>query len=530
MDHVVLVIFENRSFDNLLGRLYQPGQVPSFEGVLGRQLTNPVPAWAEHQPAGGAVAYRVAQSMDSPDPDSGEEYQHTNTQLFNRLDPANRFRDATEMVAPFNAPAPGQVPTMDGFVTDYISFFTRLVGRQPTYEEYAQIMTGYTPEQVPVLSGLARGFGVFDHWFSEVPSQTLANRSFWTAASSSGFVVNRPASNFLHHNVAETIFERLERHGRTWAVYVLEPDPVSFTGLVHLPRLRDRFATHFLPFAEFELQAAQGTLPDFSLIEPNLLAGHCDYHPAFGRALLPGVEVPVDPPSSILAGEAFLARIYEAVRASTSPGGSNALNTALVVGWDEPGGTYDHVAPGPVPPPDGAGRPGQLGFGFDRSGYRVPAVLVSPWVAEGSVFTEEYRHTSLIATLREAWQLGPPLTGRDAAARSFLGAFSLDVPRSPEDWPEPVPLPVPAFQMDPAAASQSLGTLGRHIYAGLVEHARHLGVTVPEPPAGAEAEVSPALALATLARIGARVFPRLTAARPPAGTSGRAVPVPGATS
>ena len=88
--------------------------------------------------------------MDSPNPDPGEEYQHTNTQLFNVLDEANRFKDATEMVAPFNAPAPGQEPTMDGFVTDYISFFTVEMGRQPTYDEYRQIMTGYTPEQVPV--------------------------------------------------------------------------------------------------------------------------------------------------------------------------------------------------------------------------------------------------------------------------------------------------------------------------------------------------------------------------------------------
>ena len=63
---------------------------------------------------------------------------------------------------------------MDGYVTDYISAFTAEVGRQPMYEEYAKIMTGYTPEQIPVLNGLARGFGVFDHWFCEVPSQTAA--------------------------------------------------------------------------------------------------------------------------------------------------------------------------------------------------------------------------------------------------------------------------------------------------------------------------------------------------------------------
>ena len=109
--------------------------------------------------------------MDSPNPDTGEEYPHTNTQLYDILPEENRFKLGAEISAPYNAPAPGQVPTMDGFVTDYISTLTAELGRQPTYEEYSQVMTGFTPEQIPVLSGLARGFGVFDHWFCEVPSR-----------------------------------------------------------------------------------------------------------------------------------------------------------------------------------------------------------------------------------------------------------------------------------------------------------------------------------------------------------------------
>ena len=114
---------------------------------------------------------------------------------------------------------------MDGFVTDYISTFTAEVGRQPTYEEYAQIMTGYTPEQVPVLSGIAKGFGVFDHWFCEVPSQTFMNRSFWTAGDLVGLRdQQRRRSNWTQHNTAETLFDRLEAHGRTWKVYVPRTD------------------------------------------------------------------------------------------------------------------------------------------------------------------------------------------------------------------------------------------------------------------------------------------------------------------
>ena len=192
LDHVVVVMFENRSFDHLLGRLYQPGEVRSFEGVIGKDLSNPIPAWAEHGADRAVVHYGVAKNMNTPYPDPGEEYQHINTQLFGHIDPpSNRGVPSERMVAPYNAPAnPDQVPKMDGFVTDYISAFTAEMGRQPTYDEYSQIMTGYTPEQMPVLSALARGFATFDHWFADVPSQTFTNRSFFHAGTASGLVVN----------------------------------------------------------------------------------------------------------------------------------------------------------------------------------------------------------------------------------------------------------------------------------------------------------------------------------------------------
>ena len=214
-------MFENRSFDNLLGRLYQPGEVPSFAGVTGLGLSNPVPEWAAGADPGTAprlVPYGTTTDMNSPSPDPGEEYPHVNTQLFGLIDPpSNRGMVIQHIVAPYNAPAsPGQRPTMDGFVTDYISAFMAEMGRMPVFEEYAQIMTGYTPLQVPVTSALARGFATFDHWFCEVPSQTFPNRSFFHAGTSSGYVLNmEPAESFPLRNDAETIFERLEKHGLT---------------------------------------------------------------------------------------------------------------------------------------------------------------------------------------------------------------------------------------------------------------------------------------------------------------------------
>jgi phospholipase C len=510
LDHLVVVLFENRSFDNVLGHLYGPDDKKTFDGVVGKDLSNPIPEWAEHGADRRVVPYRIATDMDSPNPDSGEEYFHTNTQLFNTIDDHNRFKIGEGASEPWNAPPPGALPTMSGFVTDYISTFTGEVGRQPTYDEYAQIMTGYTPEQLPVLSGIARDFGVFDHWFSEVPSQTFMNRSFWTAATSSGLVVNSPSTKWMTKNTAETLFERLEAHGKTWKVYVAEPMPLSFTGVIHFSRLQDRLATHFVPFSEFEEDAAAGTLPDFSLIEPDMTSGHSDYHPAYGRSFIGSdMDFGFDPPSSLLGGEAFLERIYDAYRLMTSSSGTNVWNTALLIGWDEPGGTYDHQAPGPVPPPDATAPPGELGFTFDRSGYRVPAIMVSPWVAPGSVYNEEYRHTSLIATLRKVWGLGDAFTQRDAYARTFDEVFSLGEPRSPESWVTVEAQPVPAWTLDVAAAGGALSTLGNAIGPGLIGAAKNMGVTLPRELDGPDARFTPELLIKFLRQISWHLFPRL---------------------
>jgi phospholipase C len=509
LDHVVVVLFENRSLDNILGHLYGPKDGKAFEGVIRKDLSNPIPQWAEHGADRKVVPYTVATDMDSPNPDSGEEWFHTNTQLFGTLDEHNRFKMGEGVTDPWNAPPAGATPTMDGFVTDYISTFTAEMGRQPTYDEYAQIMTGFTPEQAPMLNGIAREFGVFDHWFCEVPSQTLMNRSFWTAATSSGLVVNSPAKKWFTKNDAETIFERLEAHGKTWKVYVMEPMCLSFTGIIHYPRLKERLATHFVPFSEFEKDAAAGTLPNLSWIEPDFTTGHGDYHPAFARAISSQVYIAMDPPSSILSGEAFLERVFNAYRAATSPSGTNVWNTALLIGWDEPGGTYDHVPPGPVPPPDPAAPAGEFGFTFDRSGYRVPAIIVSPWVEPGSVYNEEYRHTSLIATLRKMWDLGEPLTQRDASARTFDHVFTREEPRSPDVWTTLEAQPVPEWTSDPEVIGKALSALGKTGGQGLVAMARQLGVKLPPQLDDPNVELTGELIVEVIRDVAFHYFPQL---------------------
>src|SRR5580765_365499 len=115
LDHIVVMLFENRSFDNVLGHLYGPGDGKTFDGVIGKGLSNPIPGWAEHGADRKVVPYTVATDMDAPNPDSGEEWFHTNTQLFNVLDAQNRFKIGEAVSEPWNAPPPGATPTMDGF-------------------------------------------------------------------------------------------------------------------------------------------------------------------------------------------------------------------------------------------------------------------------------------------------------------------------------------------------------------------------------------------------------------------------------
>jgi phospholipase C len=227
---------------------------------------------------------------------------------------------------------------------------------------------------------------------------------------------------------------------------------------------------------------------------------------AFGK-----VDLHVDGPSSTLSGEAFLERIYNAYRAATSETGTNVWNTALLIGWDEPGGTYDHVPPGLVPPPDPSAPPGEFGFAFDRSGYRVPAIVVSPWVESGSVYNEEYRHTSLIATLRKAWGLGDAFTQRDARARTFDHVFSLETPRDPARWATVQSQPVPEWMLDPEEIGKGLSGLGFTIGPGLIAKAKELGVELPAE-LDSQGRLPPARILECLREIAGHFFPGLVTA------------------
>ncbi len=447
-DHLVVLMGENRSFDNLLGYLYTPENPPSngtFEGLAFGDYANA----AEDGTIVPAHTYTGATDriMRQPDPDPGEEYPHVNTQLFATLDDVNRGKDVADMRSPYNAPQPGQSATMTGFVIDYEVDFVGRTGRKPTADERDQIMGSFSPEMLPVTSTLAREFGVFDHWFCAVPSQTFCNRSFFHASTSHGYVTNKHGGGYekwLEAAATPTVFNRLEEAGLSWRIYFDELQMVSFTGVIHGPALEPFWKTdHFATMDQFEDDAKNGTLPAYAFIEPRMVFDHNDFHPPVGsprEGKVAGEEVHNGAISDVRAGDALVARVYNAIRTSMSKHGSNYLNTALLFTFDEHGGTYDHVPPpAAVPPQQGAG---EMGFEFDRLGCRVPAILVSAHVARGSVFNREMHHGSLAATLAERFSF-EPLTERDAGARTLDHAFTLDQPRHVADWPNPSPAFVP---------------------------------------------------------------------------------------
>lgn len=509
LDHVVVLMFENRSFDNVLGYLYTPEEKPGFEGVAGKDLSNPIPAdvpGAEQK----VVPVHPAKNMNTPECDPGEEHPHVNTQIYGTVSPPeNRFKAIDDMQSPFNAPQDLQAePAMDGFVADYVNAFKTEMGRLPKPEEYSQIMACYTPDHLPVLSGLAKGFACFDHWFCEVPSQTYCNRSFVHAASSSGLVNNHPVGQFEAKNDAPTIFEKLHDAGKTWRVYIDPEQFVPATALIHASKLMPRFADRFRTIFDFYHDAKEGELPNYSFIEPNMFFPHTDMHPPSNCRLKH--ELFHTHHDDMEGGERLLADVYNAIRTSASEGGSNWSNTMLLVTFDEHGGTYDHVPPPRVPPPGPVTGKEEEGFQFDRSGVRVPAIAISAWIEGGKVVKEEFRHTSVIRTLREWWSLGDPLTQRDAAAASLVPLLSRNEPRPPEEWPEIVPKKPGLLEKIEEVIDRPIDCLENNLVGEALAHEAHAD---GHPPAGDVRRMLRKDALVHLKRIRDAKFPGIAQGR-----------------
>ena len=199
--------------------------------------------------------------------------------------------------------------------------------------------------------------------------------------------------------------------------------------------------------------------PHYSFIEPN----YTD-HSARGGDLIAADQ---HPDHNVFAGEQFIADVYARISSNQALWQS----TLLLVVYDEHGGTYDHVEPPPIQPHEYSDT--TTGFNFDRLGVRVPAVLISPWIAPGTVLDTLFEHASIPATVTRQF-IGDPATssisGREKRAATFLDVLTLPSARTDRL----------RFQMSTAPFGVAASSGGNTIALGTAAATAH-SVSVPEP-------------------------------------------------
>ncbi len=410
IDHIVVLMMENRSFDHMLGYL----SLPVSKNGMGREDVDGLKGDESNVYNGNTFpSFELNETIFSPDPPHGYEPVH-------------------------HAINGGQ---MSGFVQSYAEEHGDALG--------GTIMGYHTGKNVPVHDALARDFAIGHRWFASHPGPTFCNRfyeltgrlnldprGFWEFDNSSPM---RPV-------YTPTIFEYLSK-----AVDARTQSPVTWRYFEHgycFLRFFEKYTfdeTNIVdaddPEIGFFASAHAGTLPNVTFIEPHF------------------VEYPPDancdgPPADVKDGQAFVQKVVEAVVA-----GPAWNKTMLVIVYDEHGGFYDHV-----PPP--AAVPVSPDLSIKTHGVRVPAFVISPWVGAGSVFGHDgiattgggtaeplaaaapaarparpgsgfhFDHTSILKTIaRRFMSANPPYMGARFAAANDLSAVIGTQLRKPQFLP-----------------------------------------------------------------------------------------------
>jgi phospholipase C len=416
--HVFVLMLENRSFDHMLG----------FAGLTGTDAVTGQPTRADDlvnnpqfnvdpaDPASKVFAATPAElKIYPPDPDPGHEFKNALMQLCG-------------VSATYPAPTTTKYPAINnsGFIASY---------RSSGAPQPAKIMKCFSPDQVPVLTTLAREFAVCDRWFASIPGPTWPNRFFIHAASSGGLDdspsgFSTATSTFLHGYSFQngTIHNRLDAKGLEWSVFMGDELPQVFAihGM-HEARLEG----HFKNFDHF----------DKAVNDPNFSTSYVFIEPSYGNILplTPGdytcgsSQHPLD---DVTRGEKLIKTVYETIR--NSPHWNESL---LLITYDEHGGFYDHVAPPAIVSPGDKisdDDNNHHNFDFAQLGIRVPAVVVSPLIPRSTIDHTLYDHSSLLATVESIFGISS-LTNRDKQANSLNHILSLTTPRG--DAPVRIPDP-----------------------------------------------------------------------------------------
>ncbi len=392
LKHVVVLMMENRSFDHMLGALH--AQNAAIDGLTGSE-TNPDSTGAP------VVVAPNAQYQGQLDPDPDHHFPAVDLQIFGGVTTAQNANRA---------------PNMQGFVKSYFN-------QQHDLAHSHEILNYFSTDKLPVLTTLAMQYGVFNRWFSSIPGPTLCNRAFAHYGTSFGQV---SMDVFYWNKQYKSIYERIAATQYSTRLYYYDAASSS----LEVVNLLQNQPALFGSFQDFQDACKRNQLPNYSFIEPN----YTDHDAPDGSGEL--IASDQHPDHDVRAGEQFIATVYTAIRSNPNlwP------NTALLIVYDEHGGTYDHVAP-PACTPDGfVAQPSATGtpdpFHFDRLGVRVPAVLVSPWIAPGTVIDEVFEHASIPATMTDYF-VGdyPQRSPREMAANTFLGYLNQAAMRADGDCP-----------------------------------------------------------------------------------------------
>ncbi|MFB3915358.1 MAG: phospholipase C [Terriglobales bacterium] len=444
VNHVVILLQENRSFDSYFGKLNDYRAANGISGTVDGLGAN---GFTNISPVTGAPVssyHSGSVCMENMSPDWAESHADMNI--------AN--------------PADFSAFKMDGFVNTAAGIaafdqFLDLEGRRA--------MGFYTERELNYYYFMASNFAVGDRFYSPVPANTTNNRLYMFAATSQGTVhtpngaeyrdpacVNSGAPGQL---TAKTIWQLLTENNISWKIYISDLSPECSGGgptpacLTHSTYLQfftwiNNNATaqaNIVPVSQYFGDVANGTLPSVAFIETGSFSGR-DEHPS-GKDLTknPPVQIVID----IQSGAAYASSLINALMNSPS-----WKDSVFFFAFDEAGGAFDHVPPMAVPNPDGI-RPilclpkdVAVGGDFTITGFRVPNMVISPFTKKNFVSHTPMDYTAMLKFIEARWNL-PSLTRRDAAMPDMTEFFDF----TGKPWAAP---PAPPAQVTGGACNFAL--------------------------------------------------------------------------
>jgi phospholipase C len=386
--HVFVLMLENRSYDHLLG----------FAGLSGTDAATGAPTTADGLTGNEFNTYqRVKYPVVRGAPDL-------------TVAPRHEFGDALEQLCGKYARYPNGGPYPEVNNTGFVSSLAHGYPRRP-----GDVMQCFAPEQLPILTTLAREFAVCDRWFCSMPGPTEPNRYFLHAGTSADYDESPSAAKLAEASTNHwggidfeggNIFGALEKAGVKTRIYAGDNFPV----VGELEDVSNTFDVRDFDQLAHDLQDSNFDY-GFIHIEPKYFDGIGDTTSHdFGNGNSQ------HPSGGVAAGERLIKATYEAIR--NSPHWESSM---LIITYDEHGGFYDHVVPGPAAPTGSKGS--EHGFLFDQLGPRVPAVVISPLIPKSRIEHRLLEHCSVIKTACDLFEVRPLQHARDL--RGICGLLHL---------------------------------------------------------------------------------------------------------